>query len=55
MRTDFYAVGAYQHASGQQRTRYGGVQEAVASISSYGITGNGKWQEMAILGMRQRF
>jgi predicted porin len=54
-RTDFYAVGAYQHASGTQRTTTGGTAEAVASIGSYGFTGNGKSQEMVVIGMRHRF
>jgi predicted porin len=54
-RTDFYTVAAYQHASGTQRTTTGGTTEAVASVGSYGITGNGKSQELVVIGMRHRF
>ncbi|WAG17953.1 porin (plasmid) [Burkholderia gladioli] len=54
-RTDFYAVGAYQHASGTQRTTTGTLAEAVASVGSYGITGNDHSQEMVLVGIRHRF
>jgi predicted porin len=54
-RTDFYALAGYQHASGTQRTTAGGTAAAVASIGSYGITGNGNSQEMVIVGIRHRF
>ena len=34
-RTDIYLVGAYQHASGQQRDGAGGLVSAGAAIGSY--------------------
>ncbi|MEX3672401.1 porin [Paraburkholderia phenoliruptrix] len=54
-RTDFYAVAAYQHASGTQRTAAGGLVDAVASVGSYGLTGNGHSQTLVVVGMRHRF
>ncbi|MDN7177750.1 porin [Caballeronia sp. SEWSISQ10-4 2] len=60
-RTDFYALGAYQHASGTQATYVtnGGVttrvtQDAQASIGSFGFAGTST-QEMVIVGIRHKF
>jgi predicted porin len=53
-RTDVYLMGAYQHASGTQRTSSGGTQSAVASVGSYGVDGTSK-QELALLGIRHKF
>jgi predicted porin len=53
-RTSIYALAAYQHASGEQRTTGGGIRSANASIGSFGATG-GTNQELAILGMLHRF
>lgn len=53
-RTDLYAVGAYQHASGTQLNADGTTQSAQASIGSYGINGTSS-QTMVILGMRHKF
>ncbi|MFM0228132.1 porin [Paraburkholderia dipogonis] len=52
--TTLYALGGYQHASGQQRTASGGIREAEASIGSLGIAG-GTSQELAIVGVLHRF
>ncbi|AJY09299.1 porin [Burkholderia dolosa] len=52
-RTDVYLLGAYQHASGQQRG-VGGVHDAQASIGSYGFAGKSS-QEMVSLGLRHKF
>ncbi|MFM0616304.1 porin [Paraburkholderia nemoris] len=54
-RTDFYTVAAYQRAAGTQRSTTGALGDAVASIGSYGVTGNGNSQTMVIVGMRHRF
>jgi predicted porin len=53
-RTDVYAVGAYQHASGTQLNPDGTTSAAQASIGSYGFNGTAS-QEMFILGMRHKF
>jgi len=60
-RTDFYALGAYQKASGTQATYVtnGGVttrvtQSAQASIGSFGFAGTNT-QEMVIVGIRHKF
>jgi predicted porin len=60
-RTDFYALGAYQKASGTQATYVtnGGVttrvtQSAQASIGSFGFAGTSS-QEMVIVGIRHKF
>jgi predicted porin len=60
-RTDFYALGAYQHASGTQTTYVtnGGVttrvdQAAQASIGSFGYAGTST-QELVIVGIRHKF
>lgn len=55
-RTDFYAVAAYQRASGDQRdATTGGTNSAQASIGSYGYESGRSHQEMVILGMRHKF
>ncbi|KVD57423.1 porin [Burkholderia ubonensis] len=61
-RTDVYLIGAYQHASGSQRTVTVnpdgsvtlGTQSAQASISSSGIAGTSS-QEIVALGIRHKF
>ncbi|CAN7682617.1 porin [Caballeronia sp. dw_19] len=61
-RTDFYAVGAYQHASGTQAvytTNAAGQtvrvdQAAQASIGSFGFAGTSS-QEMVLVGIRHKF
>jgi predicted porin len=60
-RTDFYALGAYQHAQGTQATYVtnGGVttrvqQDAQASIGSFGFAGTST-QELVIVGIRHKF
>ena len=53
-RTDFYAVAAYQHASGTQRLADGTTQDAQASIGSYGYNGTDS-QALAIVGIRHKF
>ncbi|MDN7180659.1 porin [Caballeronia sp. SEWSISQ10-4 2] len=53
-RTDVYLTGAFQRASGTQRTASGGTQRALATISSYGIDGTGT-QEIITVGLRHRF
>ncbi|OTP75200.1 porin [Caballeronia sordidicola] len=61
-RTDFYAVAAYQHASGTQATYTTNAagqtvrvdQAAQASIGSYGYAGTSN-QELVIVGIRHKF
>ncbi|QIE28753.1 Outer membrane porin protein (plasmid) [Caballeronia sp. SBC1] len=60
-RTDFYAVGAYQHASGTQAlnsvnpvTGVRNTQAAQASIGSFGYNGTST-QELVIVGIRHKF
>jgi predicted porin len=60
-RTDFYALGAYQKASGTQATYVtnGGVttrvnQQAQASIGSFGFNGTST-QELVLVGIRHKF
>jgi predicted porin len=57
-RTDFYALGAYQHASGTQATYTSSgtrvTQDAQASIGSFGFAGTST-QELVIVGIRHRF
>lgn len=53
-RTDFYMVGAYQHANGTQRLSDGSTQAAVASIGSYGYSGTDS-QALLMVGIRHRF
>ncbi|KVO92008.1 porin [Burkholderia ubonensis] len=52
-RTDVYLLGAYQHASGQQRG-LNGVHDAQASVGSWGYAGKSS-QEMVALGIRHKF
>jgi predicted porin len=54
-RTDFYAVAAYQHASGDQRNTNGSTGSAQASIGSYGFESGRSHQETVIVGVRQKF
>ncbi|MBB5398390.1 putative porin [Paraburkholderia youngii] len=56
-RTDFYLVGAWQHASGEQRIpgAGGGLQSATASIGSYGNQSSTNNQVMVSLGIRHKF
>ncbi|MEW9583542.1 porin [Paraburkholderia sp. DGU8] len=54
-RTDFYAVGAWQHASGDQRIPGGGLASATASIGSYGNQSSTSNQVMVSVGIRHKF
>jgi predicted porin len=54
-RTDLYAVGAYQHASGTQRNADGTTSDAQASIGSYGYDSGSSHQEIVIVGIRHKF
>ncbi|CAB3778436.1 Outer membrane porin protein [Paraburkholderia ultramafica] len=56
-RTDLYLVGAWQHASGEQRTPGvgGGLESATASIGSYGNQSSTDKQVMVSLGIRHKF
>jgi predicted porin len=59
-RTDFYLVGAWQHAAGEQRVPFaagtgGGLVPATASIGSYGNQASTDNQIMVSLGIRHRF
>ncbi|MGF6571495.1 putative porin [Paraburkholderia sp. GAS333] len=56
-RTDFYAVGAWQHASGEQRVPGvgGGLVGATASIGSYGNQSSTDNQIMVSVGIRHKF
>ncbi|KIG08860.1 porin [Caballeronia concitans] len=62
-RTDVYAVGAYQHASGTQRdnvTNASGVVGtrtvgATASISDFGFDSGRSHQELVLIGLRHKF
>jgi predicted porin len=56
-RTDLYLVGAYQHASGEQRVPGvgGGLVSATASIGSYGNQASTSNQVMVSLGIRHKF
>jgi predicted porin len=54
-RTDVYLVGAYQHASGQQRDGAGGLVAAGAAIGSYGYNSASSSQELVSLGIRHKF
>jgi predicted porin len=54
-RTDLYAVGAYQHASGTQRNADGTTSDAQASIGSYGYESGSSHQELVIVGIRHKF
>ncbi|MFP3611806.1 porin [Paraburkholderia sp. SIMBA_050] len=54
-RTDIYLVGAYQHASGQQRASDGTLVNAGAAIGSYGYNSATSSQEIVSLGIRHKF
>ncbi len=54
-RTDLYAVAAYTHANGTQRTTDGGTQTAVATVGSYGADSASSSQEMVSIGIRHKF
>jgi Outer membrane protein (porin) len=54
-RTDFYLVGAYQHATGNQRAADGSSVQATASVGSYGVTSASSSQEILSLGIRHKF
>jgi predicted porin len=54
-RTDLYLVGAWQHASGEQRTSSTTVGAAGASIGSYGFNSASNEQAMVSLGIRHKF
>ena len=56
-RTDLYVVGAWQHASGEQRTPGvgGGLEAATASIGSYGNQASTDNQVMVSVGIRHKF
>ncbi|CAH2778099.1 MAG: Outer membrane porin [uncultured Paraburkholderia sp.] len=54
-RTDIYLVGAYQHASGQQRASNGALVGAGAAIGSYGYNSASSSQELVSLGIRHKF
>jgi predicted porin len=54
-RTDLYTVGAWQHASGDQRIPGGGLQSATASIGSYGNQSSTDNQVMVSVGIRHKF
>ncbi len=54
-RTDLYLIGAYQHASGTQRTSATTTQDAGASVGSYGFDAGSDHQEIISLGIRHKF
>ncbi|HZZ04544.1 porin [Paraburkholderia sp.] len=54
-RTDIYLVGAYQHASGEQRASNGALVNAGAAIGSYGYNSASSSQELVSLGIRHKF
>lgn len=56
-RTDLYLIGAWQHASGEQRVPGvgGGLVSATASIGSYGNQSSTNNQVMVSLGIRHKF
>lgn len=54
-RTDLYLVGAYQHASGNQRLADGSVVGAGASVADYGNNSNSTGSEIVSLGIRHKF
>lgn len=49
-RTDFYAIAAYQHASGQN-----GLGDAQAVIGSYDVNSGADYQVLAVVGVRHKF
>jgi predicted porin len=55
-RTDVYAVGAYQHASGTQRNADGTTtSSAQASVADFGFASGASHQEIVIIGLRHKF
>jgi predicted porin len=55
-RTDVYAVGAYQHASGTQRNSSGvGTSDAQASVADFAYPSGSNHQEIVIIGLRHKF
>ena len=54
-RTDIYLVGAYQHASGDQRASNGALVSAGAAVGSYGYNSASSSQEVVSLGIRHKF
>ncbi|SAL00860.1 porin [Caballeronia arationis] len=55
-RTDLYAVGAWQQASGTQKNADGTTtSDAQASVGSYGFSSGGDHQEVVIVGIRHKF
>ncbi|WP_027214579.1 porin [Burkholderia sp. WSM2232] len=54
-RTDIYLVGAYQHASGDQRAANGALVSAGAAVGSYGYNSASSSQEVVSLGIRHKF
>jgi predicted porin len=55
-RTDVYAVGAYQHASGTQRNADGvTTSSAQASVADFGYSSGASHQELVIVGLRHKF
>ncbi|MFM0198255.1 porin [Paraburkholderia fungorum] len=54
-RTDIYLVGAYQHASGEQRASNGTLVNAGAAIGSYSYNSASSSQELVSLGIRHKF
>jgi predicted porin len=58
-RTDVYAVGAYQHASGTQRVNNGNgttsTVDATASVTDYGFDSGRSHQELVLIGLRHKF
>jgi predicted porin len=55
-RTDLYAVGAWQQASGTQKNADGKTtSDAQASIGSYGYSSGADHQEIVIVGIRHKF
>jgi predicted porin len=55
-RTDLYVVGAWQHASGDQRNpTTGALESATASIGSYGNQSSTDNQVMVSVGIRHKF
>ncbi|CAB3686750.1 porin [Paraburkholderia rhynchosiae] len=54
-RTDIYLVGAYQHASGDQRASNGALVTAGAAVGSYGYNSASSSQEVVSLGIRHKF
>ncbi|MBW0445486.1 porin [bacterium M00.F.Ca.ET.228.01.1.1] len=54
-RTDIYLVGAYQHASGDQRAANGALVSAGAAVGSYSYNSASSSQEVVSLGIRHKF